>query len=160
MFCTHVQIWPANGPESCPTLVTLLLATCSVKCPNGRRVSRTWPPCIERVRHCCHVPCLSVAPLLVQQALPHVVLASHPLRALFLSLLAPLRARAVSAMAGPAELPWPGRLRQPLARPASPSATRVPGQAAPSPLATDAPPLPAESAAGRPPCWALRPSVS
>ena len=85
----------------------MLPATCSVKCPNGRRVSRAWPPCTERVRHCCRVPCLSVAPLLVQQALPHVVLASDPLRALFLSLLAPLRARAASAMTGPGELPWP-----------------------------------------------------
>ena len=45
----------------------MLPATCSVKHPNGRRVSRAWPPCIEHARHCCRVPCLSVAPLLVQQ---------------------------------------------------------------------------------------------
>ena len=45
----------------------MLPATCSVKRPNGRRVSRAWPPCIERARHCCRVPYLSVAPLLVQQ---------------------------------------------------------------------------------------------
>jgi len=32
-------------------------------------------------------------------------------------------------------LPWPGRLRQPLAWPASPSTMRGPGQAAPPPLA-------------------------
>ena len=41
---------------------------------------------------------------------------------------------------------------KPLARPASHSAARVPGQAAPLLLAADAPPLLAGSAAGRPPC--------
>ena len=40
---------------------------------------------------------------------------------------------------------------KPLARPASPSAARVPGQAAPSPLTTKVPLQPAKSAAGRPP---------
>ena len=90
---------------------------------------RVCPPLLPRALPLCRAPACSTA-------LPHAVPARDPLRARFLSLLlAPLRARAVSAMAGPAELPWPGRLRQPLARPASPSAARGPGQAAPPPLA-------------------------
>jgi hypothetical protein len=44
----HLLIRHGNGPNLSPTLVTLLPATYSSKCFNGRRVARTWPPCSTR----------------------------------------------------------------------------------------------------------------
>ena len=60
---------------------------------------RARPPLLPRALPLCRAPACSTA-------LPHAVPARDPLYARFLSLLlAPLRTRAASAMAGPAELP-------------------------------------------------------
>ena len=52
MFLAQCPIRTRAGPNRLPTLPTLRPATCSVKRPNGRCVSRAWPPCIECTRHC------------------------------------------------------------------------------------------------------------